>query len=200
MVGHAGARLLTDVADVTGLTAAFGEALAGLRQRQGGHEPGRVAADLAVMIADGGEAIADLAVLRDQAELFGVVASDPTAWRLLSGMDGEALAQVRTARARAREVAWAQTCETRGGLPAATASGLPIPGLVLDLDASIVICHSEKESATRNPPASGPRSNAIHCGSTAQDRLKLIVTGGFHDQRVRGSSCAVTRSGNAARQ
>lgn len=79
VVGHAGARLLTDVADATGLTAAFGEALAPLRQRRGGHDPGRVAADLAVMIADGGEAIADLAVLRDQADLFGMVASDPTA-------------------------------------------------------------------------------------------------------------------------
>ncbi|MDH6463140.1 hypothetical protein M2302_003325 [Micromonospora sp. A200] len=59
-----GTRLLTEVADVTGLTAAFGEALARLRQRRGGHEPGRVAVDLAVMIADGGEAIADLAVRR----------------------------------------------------------------------------------------------------------------------------------------
>jgi hypothetical protein len=149
VVGHAGARLLADVADATGLTGAFGEALAGLRQRQGGHDPGRVAVDLAVMIADGGEAIADLAVLRDQAGLFGTVASDPTAWRLLSGMDSEALGRMRTARARARELAWAQTCETRGGLPAANAAGQPIPGLVLDLDASIVICHSEKESATR---------------------------------------------------
>jgi hypothetical protein len=45
--------------------------------------------DLAVMLADGGEAIADLAVLRDQAVLFGPVASDPTAWRLLAGpIDG----------------------------------------------------------------------------------------------------------------
>jgi hypothetical protein len=83
VVAHAGARLLADVADATGLTSVFGEALAGLRQRQGGHDPGRVVVDLAVMIADGGEAIADLAVLRDQADLFGAVASDPTAWRVL---------------------------------------------------------------------------------------------------------------------
>jgi hypothetical protein len=40
------------------------------------------------MLADGGEAISDLAVLRDRGALFGPVASDPTAWRLLSGMDG----------------------------------------------------------------------------------------------------------------
>jgi hypothetical protein len=53
--------------------------LAGLRQRKGGHDPGRVAVDVAVMLADGGEVIADLAVLRDQEQLFGAVASDPTA-------------------------------------------------------------------------------------------------------------------------
>jgi hypothetical protein len=71
------------------LTGGFGEALGVLRQRQGGHDPGRVAVDLAVMIADGGEAIADLAVLRDQAELFGPVAPDPTAWRMLSDVDSD---------------------------------------------------------------------------------------------------------------
>jgi hypothetical protein len=149
VVGHAGARLLVDLAEATGLTAAFAEALAGVRQRQGGHDPGRVAVDLATMIADGGTAIADLAVLRDQAELFGVVASDPTAWRLLSSVDDAALARLRQARAAAREVAWAQAAETRRGLPATTAAGQPVAGLVLDLDASIVICHSEKEKATR---------------------------------------------------
>lgn len=148
VVGHAGARLLADVAEVTGLTEACGDALAGLRQRRGVHDPGRVAVDLAVMLADGGEAISDLAVLRDQAALFGPVASDPTAWRLLSDVDNGMLDRLRDARAQARELAWAQVMETRGGLPPATAAGQPIPGLVLDLDASIVICHSEKESAT----------------------------------------------------
>ncbi|MET7952335.1 IS1380 family transposase, partial [Micromonospora sp. NPDC005324] len=51
--------------------------------------------------------------------------------------------------AAAREVAWAQTCETRGRLPASVAGGREVPGLVLDMDATLVICHSEKESATR---------------------------------------------------
>jgi hypothetical protein len=147
VVGRAGTRLLADVADATGLTGRFGEALAVLRQRQGGHDPGRVAVDLAVMLADGGEAIADLAVLRNQPELFGPVASDPTAWRVLSTMDAAVLARLRQARAQARELAWAQTMEARGALPQSKAAGQPIPGLVLDLDASVVICHSEKESA-----------------------------------------------------
>jgi hypothetical protein len=108
----------------------------------------RIAVDLAVMLADGGETIADLAVLRNQAELFGPVASDPTAWRLLSDLDAAALARLRMARARARELAWTQAAETRTGLPTSTAAGAAVPEIVLDLDASIVICHSEKQSAT----------------------------------------------------
>lgn len=79
VVNHAGSRLLADLADATGLTGAFTDALRRLRPRGTGHDPGRVAVDLAVMLADGGEAIADLALLRDQADVFGPVASTPTA-------------------------------------------------------------------------------------------------------------------------
>src|ERR671914_587727 len=75
------------------------------------------------LLADGGETIADLAVLRNQAELFGAVASDPTAWRLLSDLDDTALTRLREARAHARELAWAQAIETRGKLPTSTAAG-----------------------------------------------------------------------------
>jgi Transposase DDE domain group 1 len=148
VVGHAGARLLADLADATGLSAAFSDALAPLRVRSTGHDPGRVAVDLAVMLADGGQTIADLVVLRNQTNLFGAVASDPTAWRVLAELDEDALSRLRHARAQARELAWAQRIETRTTLPASTAAGQPIPGLTLDLDASVVICHSEKESAT----------------------------------------------------
>jgi hypothetical protein len=87
VVGHAGARLLVDLANATGLSRAMSDELASLRQRESGHDPGRVALDLAVMLADGGEAISDLAVLRNQPDLFGPVASDPTAWRVLAGLD-----------------------------------------------------------------------------------------------------------------
>lgn len=62
--GHAGARLLADLTDATGLTSADATALRPLRPRGTGHDPGRIAADLAAMLADGGEASGDLAVLR----------------------------------------------------------------------------------------------------------------------------------------
>jgi hypothetical protein len=148
VVAHAGARLLADLAEATGLTGAFSDALAPSRTRRGGHDPGRVAADVAVMLADGGQTISDLAVLRDQAELFGPVASPATAWRVLDGIDEQALARLRAARAAARETAWAQHADTRGSFPVAKAAGREIPGLVLDIDATIVICHSEKQDAT----------------------------------------------------
>lgn len=148
VVGHAGARLLTDLADATGLSEALSEALAPSRRRDRGHDPGRVAVDLAVMLAGGGEAIADLAVLRDQSELFGPVASDATAWRVLDGIDAAALDRIRAARARARELAWAQAAET-DRMPASVVGGFAIPGFVLDIDATIVVCHSDKESAAR---------------------------------------------------
>jgi hypothetical protein len=148
VVGHAGTRLLADLADATGLSEAMSEALAPLRLRDRGHDPGRVAVDLAVTLADGGEAIADLAVLRNQSELFGPVASDPTAWRILDSIDTAALDRIRSARAQARELAWAQAAET-GRLPASTVGGFTIPGFVLDIDATIVVCHSDKESAAK---------------------------------------------------
>lgn len=147
VASHAGSRLLADLADVTGVRQAFGEALGGLRRRRSRHDPGRVLVDLAVMLADGGEAISDLAVLRDQPELFGTVASTATAWRVLDGVDETVLARLRQARAVARERAWLARAELGQVLPAARAGGRVLPGLVIDIDASLVACHSEKESA-----------------------------------------------------
>jgi hypothetical protein len=146
VASHAGSRLLADLAEVTGLRAAFSEALGGLRQRRSRHDPGRVLVDVAVMLADGGEAISDLSVLRDQPDLFGPVASTATAWRVLDSIDQALLDRMRQARAAARERAWLARTELGRELPAATAGGRVLPGLVIDVDASLVTCHSEKES------------------------------------------------------
>jgi hypothetical protein len=147
VVAHAGTRLLTDLADRTALTRGFVDALGVGRQRRSAHDPGRVAVDLAVLLAEGGQTIADLGVLRQQPGLFGPVASDVTAWRVLDAIDAPAMARLRAARAAARELAWAQLVETRRSLPVTTVLGRALPGFVLDLDATIVLCHSEKESA-----------------------------------------------------
>jgi hypothetical protein len=145
-VSHAGSRLLADLADRTTLTGELGAALSGLRGRAR-HDPGRVLVDLAVAIADGAEAISDISVLADQPGLFGPVASDSTCWRLLDALGGGQRNAVAAARARAREVAWAQRAEATGSAFARSrvAGGPGIEALVIDLDAHIVVCHSEKQ-------------------------------------------------------
>lgn len=132
-MAHAGARLLAEVAEAVGLTASLSEAMAPTRQRAGGRDRGRVLVDLAVMFADGGETISDLAVLRDQPELFGPIASTATAWRTLEAIDAECLARIAEARAAARARAWEL--------------GLDPGFCVVDLDATLIGSHSEKEGA-----------------------------------------------------
>src|SRR5713226_4495588 len=87
VAGHAGTRLLADLADGVGLTEALSAVMARTRRRRSKHDPGRVLVDLAVMLADGGDSLSDLKVLRDRPALFGTVASGPTAWRVVASID-----------------------------------------------------------------------------------------------------------------
>ena len=182
VVAHAGARLLADLAEATGLEAGFGAALAPSRQRTGGHDPGRVKVEMAVTLADGGEATADLAVLREQPELFGHVASPATAWRVLDAIDAPALARLRAARAAAREIARAQHAETRGAFPQAQVAGRAIPGLVLDIDATIVICHSDSPS---QPSRRASAMRVIRLSRISSRQLRPSGSGRGSGQRMR---------------
>ncbi len=148
VVSHAGTVLLSETADRVGLTAAISEATHGLRRRRAGHDPGRVLVDVAVAIADGGETISDVQALADQPGLHGPVASTATIWRVLDGIDADILAGLRAARALARERAWVARGELTGvELPPARAAGRDLNYLVLDIDATLVTAHSEKEGA-----------------------------------------------------
>ena len=147
VVSHVGARLLADVAVASGLVAAFDEAAGAGRVRRSAHTPGRVLVDVAVMLADGGEAIADLAGQRNQADLFGAVASPATCWRVLDSIDSATLEKLKRARAAARERAWLLRAEAGRPLPAVVCGGRTQPGLVVDIDATLVTCHSEKQGS-----------------------------------------------------
>jgi len=83
LVSHAGSALLAQVADKSGLMRALSRELGPLQLRVGSHDRGRVVRDFAVMLADGGDCLADIAVVRDQAALFGATASDSTAFRCI---------------------------------------------------------------------------------------------------------------------
>ena len=133
LTSRAGTALVAALADRVGLTAALSEALAGLRERRSRHDPGRVVRDLALMLADGGDCLADLRALRDQETLFGEVASDATAWRALAALDERRLGAIREARVEARRQVWEQT-------------GAP-ERVILDIDGTLVTAHSDKEGA-----------------------------------------------------
>jgi Transposase DDE domain group 1 len=90
LISHAGVALLGEVADRVGLTRGFSNALLGVRERRGRHDPGQVIRDLAVMLADGGDCLSDLRAVRDHEPLFGPVASDSTAFRLIDRIASEA--------------------------------------------------------------------------------------------------------------
>ena len=148
VVSHVGTAVVRLLADRVGLTAGLSAAVpAGGRVL--GHDRGRVLTDVAVAIADGGTRIGDVAVLGDQAGLFGSVASTPTVWRTLDEASGrlDALAQ---ARAAVRARVWDQITARHGGVPACRVAGTDLGDtVVIRLDATIVIAHSEKEQATR---------------------------------------------------
>jgi len=110
LVSQAGAVLLWEVMRVTGLGRDLSEGLARWRAPRAVHDPGKIIADLAAAVALGGDCLADIAVLRDQPQLAGPVASDPVVSRLVSTLAGDlprALMAIRSARAAARERAWA---------------------------------------------------------------------------------------------
>src|SRR5215211_6575443 len=108
LVSHAGSALLAQVADKLGLTKALSVRLGAIKRRRRGHDPGRVLRDLAVMLAGGGECVSDLGAVRDQQALFGPVASDSTAFRVIDRVaaDPGLLDALRAAHARARERSW----------------------------------------------------------------------------------------------
>jgi len=134
VVSHVGARLLGELADELSLTEQLSAAMAPTKRRRRGHDRGEVLVDLAVALADGATTISDLRVLSDQPELFGEVASVPTAWRTLEAIDEGVLARIAHARAEARKAAWA--------------AGMDPGFYVIDIDATLVNAHSEKEEAT----------------------------------------------------
>ena len=154
VVSHVGSVLLAELADRIGLTATLSEATDGLRERRGGHDPGRVLVDVAVAIADGAVTISDVQALADQQGLHGPagsVASTSTIWRVLAGIDETMLGRIRQARAEARDRAWTARGDLTGAeLPGSRAAGRTISEVVIDLDATLVTAHSDKEDARGN--------------------------------------------------
>lgn len=133
LVSRSGTALVAELAARLGLVEGLSAGLSQLHRRRPVHDPGRVLCDLAAMLIDGGDCVSDLGALADQPDLFGEVASHATASRLLHALGEPERAALRAARTQARERAWAAGAR---------------PGeVVLDFDAHLLECHTEKEGA-----------------------------------------------------
>lgn len=148
LVSQSGAVILIRTAEKTGLSTALSDALAPWRTPTAHHDPGKILLDLAISLAVGGDCLADIATLREHPAVFGPVASDATVSRLITSLaaDGStALSAVNTARAAARKAAWS--------LAGDHAPDHDIDAqrpLIVDLDATLVTAHSEKENTAPN--------------------------------------------------
>ncbi|MCA2245958.1 IS1380 family transposase [Mycobacterium sp. WUMAC-067] len=137
-----GASLLVQTAQVSGLVRGLSRQLAPWRAARSVHDPGKAVLDLALAIALGGDCLGDAGLLRAQPALFGAVASDPTISRLIDALGGDpgaAIAAIRRARASARATVWQYRCPVAADQE-----------VVIDLDATLITAHSDKEGATPN--------------------------------------------------
>ncbi|ART73366.1 IS1380 family transposase [Mycobacterium dioxanotrophicus] len=141
-MSSSGASVLLTTAQVSGLAQELSRQLAPWRAARSVHDPGKTVLDLAVMIALGGDCLADAALLRGQPELFGAVASDPTISRLIEVLGSDpitAIAAIRRARAAARDRVWQRRCPVAAD-----------ETVIIDMDATLIGSHSDKEGATPN--------------------------------------------------
>src|SRR6266508_3051145 len=90
--------------------------------------------------------ISDLAVLRNQPDLFGEVASTLTAWRTLEAIDSDALARHRRGAGR----------RPRPGVGGGSRPGF----YVIDFDGTLITTHSDKQGAA---PTYKRASASIRC-------------------------------------
>ncbi|MDK0523499.1 IS1380 family transposase [Streptomyces sp. ML-6] len=140
-VSQAGGVLLVETVRRIGLDTALSTALEPWRRPRAVHDPGKVLLDLALAVALGGDCLSDVAMLRAEPDLFGLVASDPTVSRLvdtLAAAGPRALAAVRQARAEVRERVWSL---------AGDAAPNAADEVVVDIDGVLVQAHSEKQDA-----------------------------------------------------
>jgi Transposase DDE domain group 1 len=180
VVSHAGLALLRHLADKTGLTGGLSQALTTARILV--HDRGRVVADLACAIADGARVISDFRVMSDQRELFGLVASVPTAWRTLAEIargGSRADRRITAAVNAARRHAWAQVAARHGALPAIAVADKTLDGVVcIRLDATVITAHSDKELAEANYKGFGHHPLLAVCDNTGGEPLAWMLRRG----------------------
>jgi hypothetical protein len=80
--------------------------------------------------------------------LYGPVASDPTAWRTLEAIGEKQRQHIAAARARVRRRVWSLISDRHGVIPPSKVADVDLgKTVVIRMDATIQIAHSDKEGA-----------------------------------------------------
>jgi hypothetical protein len=147
-----------------------------------------VLADTAVLIADGGRVLSDLATLRDQAKVYGPIASDPTLWRTLDDIGHPQRRKIARARAKTREHVWSLIAERHGQIPPSRVADRDLgKTIVIRMDASLVIAHSDKQLAAGTYKGSwGHYPLMAWCDNTTAWQRRLQHRGRSHRGARRG--------------
>ena len=147
LVGHAGVVLLRKLADQAGLTAGLGSALA-----RAGKFPlvdrGVALVSMAVAIVLGATSMNDITLLAHHEPVLGAAPSDTTVRRTLELADPRTLDKIARVRAKVRAHVWKLIAAAPAGFPWLAVAGKLLAGwLVIDLDATLITAHSDKQGA-----------------------------------------------------
>ncbi|MGO2718264.1 MAG: transposase, partial [Brevibacterium aurantiacum] len=140
-LGHPGGLLLTETVHTSGLGHHLKAALAPWKKPFAVHDPGKILLDLAITLGLGGDALSDTTAVRDEPDLYGPVASNPTITRIIQFLASDVdrgLAAINQARAAARTRVW----ELAGQYAPNHDADAQDP-LIIDIDASLITAHSE---------------------------------------------------------
>ena len=182
LIGAVGAPLLRLLAEQSGLRSGLSTVLGRLRPDfVPEHDRGQVLVDVAVALGLGAVSVAGTRNLLSASQaVLGQVASAPTTWRALTELDATALAAVAKARATHRRAIWARLAARPGGFPWLRVAEQTWTGwIVLDVDASLVESHSDKEGAagTYKKHVFGLHPIVVSCANTGEILAVLLRPG-----------------------
>ena len=144
LISHAGLHVLTGFMDALGFGGLCDNRLGQFVPSGARHHAGKLLGSLAAMLAAGGEHVTDLDMLRSSPGVFGPVPSNATVSRFFERTvaNPEIFAYgFETLSRELRSRAWDAAAKRS---PAARAT--PAEPLIIDLDATLVTSHSDKEN------------------------------------------------------
>lgn len=178
LVGHAGAVLLRQCADRTGLTGALNAVLP-QGTGPGWWDRGTVLVCLATAIVLGATSMSDIGLLAHQALVFADPPSESTVRRALDELDETALRRIGKARAQVRARVWELLARRPQGFPWLTVAGKLLTGwVVIDMDATLITAHSDKQGAAATfKKGWGHHPLGAWCANTAESLAMLLRPG-----------------------